>query len=196
MPSNVMLPFSRSRTCTSHGSKPAAYIADAISRSPLEPSSRMIATRYFDAFAIHAAGVSRGSYVSFHAGLWRFFRPSCSCSLHAGFDCSLSSSNDVASHRSCSFFSSSSSTTAPFTRIVTWFAFCVVPITLTGTSASAYAFSTAFTFALSTSTTRPSSSLNRYSSALASVATSSTHPQSPPKHISSTVVIRPPSLRS
>ena len=60
-PSSVMRPLSRSRTCTSHGSKPAAYIAAAISRSPFEPSSRMIATRYFDALASHSAGVARGS---------------------------------------------------------------------------------------------------------------------------------------
>ena len=56
-----MRPLSRSRTCTSHGSKPAAYIAAAISRSPFEPSSRMIATWYFDALAGHSAGVARGS---------------------------------------------------------------------------------------------------------------------------------------
>ena len=61
MPCSMMCPLSRSRTFTKRDSKPAAYIAAAISRSPFEPSSRMIATRYFDALASHSAGVARGS---------------------------------------------------------------------------------------------------------------------------------------
>ena len=43
-PSSVMRLLSGSRTCTSHGSKPATLTTT--SHSPFEPSSRMIARRY------------------------------------------------------------------------------------------------------------------------------------------------------
>ncbi len=43
--SSVARPCSRSDMVMSHGSMPALYTAELISRSPLLPSSRMIATR-------------------------------------------------------------------------------------------------------------------------------------------------------
>ena len=195
-PSSVIVPASRSCMCTSHGSKPALYIADVISRSPLLPSSRIIATLYLERSASHSAGVSRGSNVSSHLGAWRVFIACCSCSTHSGLHCSFSSSNDVAIHRPRSVVIGCDSTSCSPKRTVTLSAAVVRPITTHGTSAAAYAAFTSSTFASSTSITRPSSSLNSVSSTRASAGNVSSAPHTPPKHISSTVVIRPPSERS
>ncbi len=84
---------------TSHGSKPARWKAAAISRSPLEPSSRRIATGIFAARSSTAGAVAAGRERQGVGRRRRVRRPACSCATQAGSACSRSSSKLVASQQ-------------------------------------------------------------------------------------------------
>eukprot|EP00962_Isochrysis_galbana_P010272 scaffold2835_cov105-Isochrysis_galbana.AAC.17 len=109
-PSSATSPRCRSPMATSHGSRPAARNAAAISLSPLDPSCRRTATR-----ARWPAGgaVGAGVKVRLQFGAWRVESPACSCATHAGEACRFSSSKEEASHASRSAPSSASRTTSP-----------------------------------------------------------------------------------
>mmetsp|Transcript_19636 Transcript_19636/g.66816 ORF Transcript_19636/g.66816 Transcript_19636/m.66816 type:complete len:395 (+) Transcript_19636:731-1915(+) len=195
--SSVMRPCSRSDMVTSHGSKPAAWKAAAISRSPLLPSSRSTATLTLSAFSMTAASVLAGVMPHDHDGPTRAARPACSSATVAWLACSRSRWKDVSSHSSRRAGVVPSTHASPPTLTATLSPASVVPSLTSGTSAAAYAASTAATSASSTSTTSPSSSAKSAASWPSAAAGRSTvMPQLPANAISRSAVTRPPSLTS
>mmetsp|Transcript_1378 Transcript_1378/g.2984 ORF Transcript_1378/g.2984 Transcript_1378/m.2984 type:complete len:274 (-) Transcript_1378:2534-3355(-) len=192
-----MRPAARSDIVTSHGWKPARRKAEHISRSPLEPSSRRMAT-FGEAAVICHSGWGAG-ILAWMKGVLRVFMLSRSCLTHSGFACSSSSANDVDSQQSRSTVIFSSYSTSPLLPMIeTLSVLHGAPISTQSTPALAYAALTSSTNWPATSITRPSSSWKSASSVEtpATLDTSSDTPQLPANAISSTDDARPPSERS
>lgn len=108
------------------GAAPAACTAAAISRSPLEPSSRRIATRGVSAGSAPTGpplgpmpAVHSGTYDMRHCGGTRKRRPSRSTAVTSGAACSRSSANEVDSQTSRSSAVGPSTTSEPPTLMWT-----------------------------------------------------------------------------
>mmetsp|Transcript_106531 Transcript_106531/g.301279 ORF Transcript_106531/g.301279 Transcript_106531/m.301279 type:complete len:225 (-) Transcript_106531:2700-3374(-) len=184
---------------TSQHSKPASLKAAAISRSPLLPSSRMMAI--LGAWLLNCQqGFGLGT-VACTTGVQRTAMLLCSCSTHAGLACSISSENELLSHMSRSSVIFPSNSTCPdLPTILTTSRAQGSPIFTHETPADLYSAITASTLPAATSSRRPSSSWKSawsvVSPATSGLDTSSVSPQLPAKAISSAAPARPPSLRS
>mmetsp|Transcript_35430 Transcript_35430/g.79943 ORF Transcript_35430/g.79943 Transcript_35430/m.79943 type:complete len:590 (-) Transcript_35430:560-2329(-) len=203
-------PASRSETVRSHASRPAAWKAAHISRSPLLPSWRSTATLCRPP----TGGSTRTPWVRWkgmeYVGPVRCFRPSRSWSTQAGVLWRRSSAKLVASHASrSSGIEAGPTTAAPHERKVTTGEASVRPSTLTTRAPSALVRRprTAAKFSSATSSTMPASSEKSaampadtpsWASSIPPPAppTSTSRPQFPLKAISSKVTTSPPSLRS
>mmetsp|Transcript_11209 Transcript_11209/g.27411 ORF Transcript_11209/g.27411 Transcript_11209/m.27411 type:complete len:339 (+) Transcript_11209:367-1383(+) len=186
----------RSVIVTSHGSKPTASSTHAISRSPFDPCSRSTATGILP----HSASVSNLANASGklpgneNFGPDLVSSPSRSCSMHSSSACCFSSSKDVASQvsRSCRM------EVGP--RNSSWLALLMA----TKSSASVRPMLTApkasiTVDASSSATSRSSPGASEKRNGTASIFdafTVTSAPRFPPKHISSSATIRPPSETS
>mmetsp|Transcript_11691 Transcript_11691/g.50001 ORF Transcript_11691/g.50001 Transcript_11691/m.50001 type:complete len:373 (+) Transcript_11691:1680-2798(+) len=137
---------------------PALWIAAAISRSPLLPSSRRIATRTLSVFDMTASEVRSGAYVRCHAGASRCRRDASSAATVASELCRRSSANDVASHVSRRSATAASTTTTSPARTTARPSLVDDPTSETVTPAAAYVASTSWRFSWDTSRKRASSS--------------------------------------
>eukprot|EP00965_Chrysotila_dentata_P191784 6174745-Pleurochrysis_carterae.AAC.2 len=137
--------LTRSYIDTSHGAMPAAKKAAAISRSPLDPSCRMTATRGAVSAIVACGAEETGEKVSARSGAWRVLIADCSCLTHSGLHCSISRAKLVASQTSRSAGISAASITLFDEAEITVIAFFSVeiPMRVHGTPASANAASTA-----------------------------------------------------
>mmetsp|Transcript_42935 Transcript_42935/g.128887 ORF Transcript_42935/g.128887 Transcript_42935/m.128887 type:complete len:445 (+) Transcript_42935:1310-2644(+) len=198
--SRLARPLTRSDIVMSHGSIPPANAAAAISRSPLEPSSRMTATRTLSVASSFALAVNSGLYGRAHFGAVRVACTACSASTHSSAHCSRSSANAVASHTSRIAAVLPDTATLPATETEMSAAAVVLPITDAATPAAAYLAATESAWLAGTSRMRPSSSAKSAANTLcgsdAGVGKSATTPQLPANAISMSVVTMPPSLMS
>mmetsp|Transcript_30581 Transcript_30581/g.90766 ORF Transcript_30581/g.90766 Transcript_30581/m.90766 type:complete len:227 (-) Transcript_30581:2411-3091(-) len=184
---------------TSHASKPASLKAEAISRSPLLPSSRTMAT--FGAWLVSChCGLGLGM-AAWMRGVQREAMLRCSCSTQAGLACSISSAKELLSHMSRSSVIFPSNSRCPdLPTMDTLSSALVSPIRTQETPAPAYASSTSFACASAASITRPSSSWKSacrvVAPAISGAERSKLRPQLPANAISNTAAASPPSLRS
>mmetsp|Transcript_15434 Transcript_15434/g.64079 ORF Transcript_15434/g.64079 Transcript_15434/m.64079 type:complete len:271 (+) Transcript_15434:1423-2235(+) len=207
--SSLACPWMRSDMVTSCGASPAMCSAAAISRSPLEPSSRMTATLWRGAPSATSGRSSNGTRHGTPPAVPLVTRAR-SDATASGVRWRRSIAQLVASHSSRSAAVSPTMATAPPTDTVTSLVASVRPTGTHGTSFAAKRAATASASASATSSTRPSSSAKSAASvapepvpptaaasaSLAGGGRSHSMPQSPPKAISSSVVAMPPSEMS
>mmetsp|Transcript_52327 Transcript_52327/g.162369 ORF Transcript_52327/g.162369 Transcript_52327/m.162369 type:complete len:288 (-) Transcript_52327:829-1692(-) len=194
-----MEPLAKSDMVTSQASKPANRKAAAISRSPLLPSSRTMAT-FGALLASCHCGLGLGT-AAWMKGVQREAILRCSCSTQAGLACNISRAKELLSHMSRSSVILPSNSSPPaLPTMDTLSSALVSPILTQETPAAVYASWTVFACASATSITRPSSSWNSACRVVAPASSgderSTLTPQLPANAISRTAAASPPSLRS